>query len=125
MNGEQPHAPAPLSTEQQAKMNAELKAKWLEALRSGKYAQGTVQLRYHDAYCCLGVLCDVVDPGGWRHHDYAYGEGEDEQEETSTLPFGLRCELGIPIDVETELIHMNDDNESTFAEIADFIEANL
>lgn len=40
-------------------MNPEVKKKWLEALRSGKYRQATEQLRKGDAYCCLGVLCDL------------------------------------------------------------------
>jgi len=34
--------------------------KWVAALRSGKYEQGTGQLRNGDTYCCLGVLCDVA-----------------------------------------------------------------
>ena len=44
-------------------MNAEVKQQWVEALRSGKYQQGTAALRKHkdgqDQYCCLGVLCDL------------------------------------------------------------------
>lgn len=34
---------------------------WVEALRSGKYKQGTGNLYRHDSdsYCCLGVWCDV------------------------------------------------------------------
>lgn len=43
------------------KMNPEVKAKWLAALRSGKYAQGAGKLRtVNNEYCCLGVLCDVA-----------------------------------------------------------------
>lgn len=34
---------------------------WLKALRSGKYKQGQGMLRDHSgAYCCLGVLCEVL-----------------------------------------------------------------
>lgn len=44
-------------------MNAAVKKQWVEALRSGKYQQGTAALRTHkdgqDQYCCLGVLCDL------------------------------------------------------------------
>lgn len=42
--------------------------RWLKALRSRKYKQTTGTLRSFDedtnkaAFCCLGVLCDVVDP---------------------------------------------------------------
>lgn len=39
------------------KLPPDIKAKWLEALRSGKYKQGTGRLfRPGDTYCCLGVL---------------------------------------------------------------------
>lgn len=42
-------------------MNPEIKAKWIEALRSGKYKQGQNRLRSIDNhFCCLGVLCDVM-----------------------------------------------------------------
>lgn len=40
-------------------MNPEIKAKWIAALRSGKYKQGTGQLKQEDRFCCLGVLCDL------------------------------------------------------------------
>ena len=47
-------------------MNPTTKNLWLEALRSGKYKQGTYALRDEDnCFCCLGVLCDVIDPVGW------------------------------------------------------------
>jgi hypothetical protein len=32
------------------------KAKWLEALRTGKYQQGHGRLKSGEGYCCLGVL---------------------------------------------------------------------
>ena len=40
-------------------MNPEIKQKWVDALRSGKYDQGSEKLRSHQGYCCLGVLCDL------------------------------------------------------------------
>jgi hypothetical protein len=47
------------------KMDPTIKAKWLEALRSGQYEQGHDAL--HDpeknTFCCLGVLSEVVRPG--------------------------------------------------------------
>ena len=36
--------------------------KWIEALRSGKYAQGKGALQTEDGYCCLGVACEVIIP---------------------------------------------------------------
>jgi hypothetical protein len=41
-------------------MNKEIKEKWINALRSGKYEQGKSQLRsLSNKFCCLGVLCDL------------------------------------------------------------------
>lgn len=57
-------------------MKEEIKTKWLEALRSGKYKQGRTCLRNSDVdtheYCCLGVLCDLykdTEGGNWTDHD--------------------------------------------------------
>ena len=48
-------------------MNADLKRKWLAALRSGKYQQAKAALhRQGDGFCCLGVLCDVSGLGKWE-----------------------------------------------------------
>lgn len=42
-------------------MKPEIKQKWLEALRSGKYKQGTGKLAsFENRYCCLGVLCEIA-----------------------------------------------------------------
>lgn len=41
-------------------MNKEIKQRWVEALRSGKYKQGKAALRRKDRFCCLGVLCDIT-----------------------------------------------------------------
>src|SRR5213592_5017987 len=40
-------------------MNALAKA-WVEALRSGEYQQTREVLSKRDAYCCMGVLCEVA-----------------------------------------------------------------
>lgn len=41
-------------------MDAELKGKWVKALRSGKYKQGKGVLCDRGKHCCLGVLCRVA-----------------------------------------------------------------
>ena len=46
--------------------NKENLRKWVEALRSGKYVQGT-GTNYNaksDTYCCLGVACHVAEENG-------------------------------------------------------------
>jgi hypothetical protein len=45
-------------------MNPEIRAKWVAALRSGKYKQGRKALRDGDTFCCLGVLCDLAVRAG-------------------------------------------------------------
>lgn len=45
-------------------MNPNVKAKWVAALRSGKYNQGKSALHIihrdgREEFCCLGVLCDL------------------------------------------------------------------
>lgn len=57
----------------QLKLKPEIKAAWVEALRSGSYRQGRGQLKVPaedgDRFCCLGVLCDLATREGlveWR-----------------------------------------------------------
>lgn len=103
-------------------MTPELKAKWVEALRSGKYKQGTGRLLRagRDGYkhCCLGVLCEVAG--------YQRGEGDvylDKQSIPLTYSLDDHTDLilGITPSVESFLIRMNDGG-LTFAEIANHIE---
>ena len=44
-------------------MKKEIADRWVAALRSGKFRQGTDYLHchYHGTYCCLGVLCTLYD----------------------------------------------------------------
>ena len=92
---------------------------WVEALRSGKYQQGRDRLRTNDEYCCLGVLCDLKDPSAWRDLTYygAYFHGDD-------LMFPGEQLSGLDHEIESRLSRMNDNGKS-FAEIADWIEANI
>lgn len=53
-------------------MNQEVKQAWLQALRSGEYKQGNGNLHKGDAFCCLGVLCDIAAKQGigkWMYED--------------------------------------------------------
>jgi hypothetical protein len=86
-------------------MDTQLKAKWTAALRSGEYEQATrtLQTKSGGAFCCLGVLNDILG----AQQDYS-------------VPDKL---LG---DFWT-LADMNDGNNCerhTFAQIADYIDAN-
>jgi|688.fasta_scaffold08051_1 hypothetical protein len=103
-------------------MNGELKAKWLEALRSGWYKQGQGRLRdENNQFCCLGVLCDVGGLGTWRmdHGGYSYEVN------------GCKSSFLLPAQDATiarhtgDLMMLNDGYRLSFKEIADWIEENI
>lgn len=96
-------------------MNAQLKAKWVEALRSGKFKQGSGWLERNEAYCCLGVLCAIQDDE-WKLH------WTNDSMYTESLPDYLNA--GLAETDRHELAGMNDGGKP-FSEIADFIEKNL
>jgi hypothetical protein len=64
-------------------MKKDIKAKWLKALRGGKYKQGKEQLKTATGrFCCLGVLCDLhakATGSKWGVSDGepVYGRGDD------------------------------------------------
>ena len=106
-------------------MDAKLKAKWIEALRSGdfKQARGSLKDEFDGSYCCLGVLATVAGfPIKGNTILDAYGV---------SLGYRPICELigGEPIVDLTALWWRNDGKQGfaqhSFREIADYIEANL
>lgn len=52
-------------------MDPDVKRRWLEALRSGRYEQANGYLSINGGYCCLGVLCEVAVEDGviYRYDD--------------------------------------------------------
>lgn len=108
-------------------MHVELKAKWLEALRSGDYDQGTGSLCRDGRYCCLGVLCEVMGIASVRHEDNGervyYVECPTSDGSVTAPPAGANT--GIPNDDINKLIRLNDDDGANFLQIADWIEENL
>jgi hypothetical protein len=116
-------------------MDKELKAKWLEALRSGKYGQAQGQLRevdetyddvgkpeytYTNKFCCLGVLVDTIDPNGW-HKDAAFASHRRGRQGDADM---LIAKSLVKPEDQDALAGMNDDGK-TFHEIADYIEKTL
>lgn len=99
-------------------MNTTIKAKWLAALRSGKYQQGTGVLKNGDHFCCLGVLCSIA--GVERDEENGWFIWRKEKGH-ATLPYGFGRSVGVSDDAESTLAVMNDDGKS-FAQIADYIE---
>ena len=105
-------------------MKREVKDKWIAALRSGKYKQGTGCLRDIDsnAFCCMGVLCDIVDDSKWQP-DGDYGR--------YSYVFGCEYFVGSPPfqilrrTTALKLVALNDYKEWSFNQIADWIEENV
>lgn len=60
-------------------MNAERKAEWVAALKSGEYGQANGVLRAGDGYCCLGVLCDLAEKAGVITSNAAEANGSTVQ----------------------------------------------
>lgn len=100
-------------------MDQELKAKWVEALRSGKYEQATGWLREGNRYCCLGVLCDISGQGEWEPINNPT-QGYKYLGYVAVMPEEI-AQFG---EQETTLVLMNDRGKP-FTDIADWIEQNL
>lgn len=104
-------------------MDKEIKAQWLEALRSGAYQQTRGHLKDLDGYCCLGVLCDIVQPDRWVEEEVGKFSMNYY---TSCLPTEVRHKVDMPGDGTTgKLMGMNDASKLSFDEIADWIEEYL
>lgn len=126
------------------KMNAEIKAQWVAALRSGDYTQGrdrlvTINPDGSKEYCCLGVLCDLAVKSGLgirvedremhygNLHALSYADGQlyglpVEVEEWAGMPGdGTLVELD---GMDHDVAGLNDSGHS-FMEIADLIERDL
>lgn len=108
------------------RLDPTLKAKWLEALRSGKYAQTQKALNDGQGFCCLGVLCDLMNPDGWDSGLWSQDwEAEEPQWCDGDLDSSTRLRVGLSSDSEVTLIRMNDEEKKNFTEIADWIEEHL
>lgn len=123
------------------RMSPQWKQRWLEALRGGKYQQGHGGLRgyshtgkgrlpvINDAgYCCLGVLCDVVDPTKWAKDDVQIGGYSHGPSHNTSYWFpgsAVAEEAGLSENAMHVLAAMNDTQTLSFEQIADWIEQNL
>lgn len=129
------------------KLVPEFKARWVAALRSGAYIQGTRYLKSKrhasygpgQQYCCLGVALELTAGKAFTEkvvtgHTVAYKlrtprpdpSNTDLPNEKDALEFGWfdRCYKGGIMLVLKELSSMNDSGYS-FNNIADEIEAYL
>lgn len=123
-------------------MNQEIKARWVRALRSGEYLQGSGMLCLRDLinqvdyFCCLGVLCDLAEKDGVTEgypHDYGYDSEALLSYEgmTEVLPKKIQEWAGLTEDNpvipsrDARLATLNDEADLSFEQIADLIEQEL
>jgi hypothetical protein len=118
-----------------------LKKKWVKALRSGEYEQGSSLLCQEKPgdpeefqFCCLGVLADIAVDGDWVKlfgdwHLVPDGCSESDAR-SGSFDDGLLAKLGLSEEDQSKLIRMNDGDDlsdppvprKSFAEIASYIE---
>ncbi len=102
-------------------MNEVLKKRWVEALLSDRYKQGTNYLRCDDRFCCLGVLCDLYNSEGWSDDERFMYESNFSDE---MPPDSVLTKVGLPVRDACHLAEMNDAGES-FGAIAKYIQEEL
>jgi hypothetical protein len=118
------------------KMDSEVKALWVAALRSGDYKQASGQLKTPQGHCCLGVLCELHKkeyPDGYDFSNFGMTYGlADNESSTGLLADCVRAWAEFDEETEVEfngrkrtLWVINDIEEATFPVIADLIEAQL
>ena len=90
-------------------MKKELVERWCDALESGEYKQGKGSLYNSDSgeYCCLGVLCAVLDPdntGGWQGF--------------SIIPNKFKQMFKFDMTAQSHFVGLNDQEGWSFNELA-------
>jgi hypothetical protein len=137
------------------KMKPHIKAKWLEALRSGEYKQGRDCLHNtsDDTFCCLGVLTDLYQKEQTKNKKKKLKESVDSDAYTTHTVYTevfeqngsviRKSENGVLLRSVAMWAGLNDQNPDivvngsyrtvaelndegkSFKEIADLIEKNL
>lgn len=99
----------------------QLRARWVKALRSGEYGQttGSLYRSANDAYCCLGVLCEVAGLN-------RLGNAKTLDRSTRFRPLRDALDLGsAKAGAQEKLIDLNDEEFWSFKRIATWIEKNV
>ena len=116
--------PKSLQNHKISKIDPVFKEKWLTELRSGQYKQGKKLLRsLQDDYCCLGIACEIVKPESGRHCDTK--NAYEYENLYFSISDNMKKQTGLTLDIEYILSSLNDYDNWTFPQIADWIEENL
>ena len=100
---------------------------WIAALRSDQYKQVTGVLKNDNGYCCMGVMCDLLNPDGWGEHcqtygGWAYGFTYKSDEDLEVPPEDVMEYYGIDPNLAASFAALNDTHRLNFHQIADAIE---
>lgn len=116
-------------------MDKELVKKWVAALRSGEYKQGKNQLvklsvASEPEFCCLGVLAAVACGSRdiFKVRTYADSEcivANPVLRGVANLGKLSPDQDGDLVQLSSTLMYMNDSQNKSFPEIADYIEKEL
>lgn len=119
-------------------MDKKLKAKWVKALRSGRYKQAEGFLKTADGkFCCLGVLCTISGAdwvAGAQNEQYpTIGGKRLDIVNGEILRPSARKRFGLTHKQQDHLTRLNDGDEfqtpqipkHSFKKIADYISKNL
>jgi hypothetical protein len=104
------------------KLEPAVKELWIAALLDPSRSQTKRYLRTKEGFCCLGILCDIMDSKGWSSDgDRGFifeGAGR------FLVPDELRERIYLDYAAQNFLSNAND-NGWTFKEIAEWIGENL
>jgi hypothetical protein len=101
------------------KMNPEIKAKWVAALRSGRYEQGQHRLKSETGeYCCLGVLCSVIKAKKWTDNELLPAH-------VQVQVGAIRGDFRVSVNGKDTFLSNLNDKGIPFNEIANIIEEQL
>lgn len=125
-------------------MDPEIKTEWIKRLKSGDYVQGQERLKRtmefkgqpECSYCCLGVLCDILQDKGlgeWNGDEFALDREIFKSNYDYETDYTLEGELssaalvfvGMNNHEQQALISMNDSEGKDFDAIAEVIQAEL
>jgi hypothetical protein len=110
-------------------MNKEVADKWVAALRSGNYKQGTGELKNGKGeFCCLGVLLDINGFKSKKTQDARNTFGDNSYGAIVDLDIRKKCGIRsahgefVGDDGEATFLTRLNDSGKTFNQIADIIE---
>lgn len=121
-------------------MSPKIKKKWIKALKSGKYAKGRKSLRTNNYFDPFGVLCDTLYPKDWQtFNQLVYLPPRQATQSTPDLGPRYKAKVFYANSSFGKVAHvaqlsketllkieiMNDIENKSFEEIAEWIKENL